>query len=59
MNDYTHCPGNPGGTFSPVAPSDYCSTMPVNAVPEPSSLMLVLLAFALLALVRKVRHARS
>lgn len=45
MKDYTHCPGN-GPYFSPVAPPDYCADMPVNQVPEPSSLALALLGLA-------------
>ncbi len=52
MNDYTHCPGS-GPYFSPVAPPEYCTNMPVHSVPEPSSLLLVLLAFVVLAFFRR------
>jgi hypothetical protein len=52
MND--HCPNAQGAYFSPVAPPEYCLGETVNTVPEPSSLVLVLLAVAVLAAVRRV-----
>lgn len=54
MNDYTHCPGNPGGYFSPVAPPEYCADMPRHTVPEPGTAVLLVVALVAAWLVRRI-----
>jgi hypothetical protein len=55
MTDRSHCPtdayGNPQQYFSPAAPPEHCA---VHSVSEPSTLPLLLIAFVLWALVRKI-----
>jgi hypothetical protein len=61
--DYSHCPNKEGAYFSPVAPPEYCNQSvipvypgpqinPVNTVPEPSGVVLVIVALIAMWIVR-------